>query len=162
MWLLLLISGLISISVFHPVHVSVSNVDLFPDQGEIQMSFKIFSDDFENIIKQKYGVQLEITKQVNPGIDTSVVNRYISESFSLSVNGTEIDKLKYVKTQLNEEAIWLFYEYEHTGKIESIKIINSVMMDMFEDQINLVIITCHDKQNGYRLDNKNRIISFKI
>ena len=162
MWFLLLLSGMIYISVFHPVHVSVSNVDLFPDQGEVQMSVKIFSDDFENIIKQKYGVQLEITKQVNPGADTSAINRYISESFSLSVNGTEIDKLKYVNTQLNEEAIWLYYEYYHTGKIDSIKIINSVMMDMFVDQINLVIITCRDNQNGYRLNNKNRIISFKI
>jgi len=35
-----------------------------------------------------------------------------------------------------------------------------IMMDFYEDQTNLVIVNWSDEQNGYRLNNKNREISF--
>ena len=51
----------------HPVHVSLLNIDIEPDTRDIQVVFKLFSDDFENIILQKYNVQLDITHKVDPG-----------------------------------------------------------------------------------------------
>jgi hypothetical protein len=149
-------------SWLHPVHVSLLNIDLDPETGKIEIVFKLFSDDFERIILHKYNVPLEITSKIDPGEKIDTIHKYINESFELSINGTKIDQWEYKGNQINDEAIWLYYKNLWPGKIQEVSIINEVMMDLYEDQTNLVIVSWRDKQNGYHLDNKNREISFII
>ena len=149
-------------SWFHPVHVSVTNVDLDPVGGKVELSVKIFSDDFQDLILHKYGVQLNIVEQEDPGDGISAVNRYIQEALQLVFNGKETADLQFVESKLNEEAIWLFYRYEHPGRIRKVDIVNRVMLEKFNDQTNLMIVSFNERQNGYKLDNKTTELSFNI
>ena len=149
-------------SWLHPVHISVTNLDLDPVRGKVELSVKIFADDFQDLILHKYGVQLNIVEQEEPGERISAVNEYIQEALRLVFNGEEAADLQFVESRLNEEAIWLFYRYEFPGKIRKVDILNRVMLEKFSDQTNLMIVTYDDKQNGYRLDNKTTELSFNI
>ncbi len=149
-------------SYLHPVHISLLNIDMEPDTGNMKIVFKFFSDDFERIIFQRYNVQLSITQKIDPGEKIGAVNRYIDDSFEMTINGNIINNLEYTGNEMDELAIWLYYQYNYRGKIKSVSLKNEVMMDLFDDQTNLVIITYHDKQNGYRLNNKRRNIEFSI
>jgi hypothetical protein len=149
-------------SFLHPVHVSLLNIDIEPVTGDIQVVFKLFSDDFERIILQKYDVQLAITQKVDPGEKIEAVNRYIEESFEMMINGNRISDWKFVRNDLDDLAIWLHYESKYQDDIESISLKDEVMMDLFDDQTNLVIVTYGDKQNGYRLNNKKTSVIINI
>lgn len=149
-------------SWLHPIHISVTNVDLDPVMGKVELSVKIFADDFQDLILHKYGVQLNIIEQEDPGDKISAVNEYIQETLQFVFNGKETANLHFVDAELNEEAIWLFYKYEHPGKIRKVDIVNRVMLEKFSDQTNLMIVTFNEKQNGYRLDNKTTELSFNI
>ena len=153
---------LICSSWLHPVHVSVTNIDLDPVRGKVELTVKIFADDFQDLILHKYGVQLNIVKQEDPGEKIGAVNKYMQEALQLVFNGTEIAELQFIELKLNEEAIWLFYRYEYPGRIRKVDIRNQVMLEKFKDQTNLMIVTYYDKQNGYRLDNKTIDLSFNI
>jgi len=146
----------------HPVHVSLLNVDIEPDTGDIKIIFKFFSDDFERIILQKYNVQLNITQKIEPGEKIGAINRYIEESFEMMINGKKIENWEFIRNELDDMAIWLYYSNKYPGNIESVSLKDEVMMDLYDDQTNLVIITYGDKQNGYRLNNKKRYIAFSI
>jgi len=154
---LLLLSGF-----YHPVHLSVSTMDMDIQTGTIAVSIKLFSDDFETIVNHNYNTQLALSEQVDPGEDIKYINRYIHSAFRLAINGEEVDELRFLNHQMNEEAIWLFYEYVYEKKIRTIGIVNSLMNDLYPDQTNLVIVSYQDQQNGYRLNNKNTEISFRI
>jgi len=160
-FLVILITVLLC-SFYHPVHVSVSTVDMDIQTGKISVTIKLFSDDFETIVNYKYNANLAISQQVDPGEDIKYINRYIGSAFNLAVNGKSMDDPAFLKNQMNEEAIWLFYEYECSCEIRTVRIMNSLMNDLYADQTNLVIVTYRDKQNGYRLNNKNTEITFKI
>ena len=146
----------------HPVHVSVTNLDMDPVGGKVELSVKIFADDFQDLILHKYGVQLNIIEQEDPGDKIAAVNEYMQEALQLVFNGNETADLQFVDAKLNEEAIWLFYRYEHHGKIRKVDIVNRVMLEKFNNQTNLMIVTFNEKQNGYRLDNKTTDLSFNI
>ena len=146
----------------HPVHVSVTNLDLDPVRGKVELSVKIFADDFQDLILHKYGVQLNLIEQEDPGDKIAAVNEYMQEALQLVFNGNETADLQFVDAKLNEEAIWLFYRYEHHGKIRKVDIVNRVMLEKFNNQTNLMIVTFNEKQNGYRLDNKTTDLSFNI
>jgi hypothetical protein len=149
-------------SWLHPVHVSLLNVDLNTSSGEISLTFKFFSDDFETIIYQRYGKQLDIVNQTDPGDQIQTINNYLKETFRLEVNGTRIEAWKYDRNEMNHEAIWLFYNGSYDGKMKSVSVNYESMMDLFIDQTNLVIVTYDGLQNGYRLNNKNRQLTFNI
>ncbi len=149
-------------SWLHPVHVSLLNVDLNTNSGDISVAFKFFSDDFETIIFQRYGTQLDIKNQTDPGDKIQSINKYLNETFKLEINGTRIEGWKYDRTEMNQQAIWLFYNAGYNGKLKSVNVTYESMMDLFEDQTNLVIVAYDEVQNGYRLNNKNRNISINI
>lgn len=155
--LIFLCSGL-----FHPVHISLSTIDIYPETSEINVSIKLFADDFECLVNQKYNTKLKLMEQVDPGQDIYFINRYIDSSFVLSINGKEIAGLDYLRNEMNEGAIWLYYRHECSTRIESVSLINSLMCELYQDQTNLVIITVKEEQNGYRLDNKNRELSVRV
>ena len=149
-------------SWFHPVHVSVTNMDINPESGQINVIIKLFSDDLEELIYRKYDVQLHITEMEYPGEKTEALNRYIEEAFHCTVNGKDTVLLEYNKSKLDEQAIWLYYIYDHQGKIRKMDIRNKLMLEKFEDQTNLIILAYNNIQNGYRLNNKNTELSLNI
>ena len=153
---------LLCASWYHPIHVSVTNIDLDPDSGIMHLSIKIFADDFQDLILHKYSVQLHITEQEEPGDNIESINRYIGEALQLEINGNAAGELQFVESRLNEEAIWLFYKYEHGGRVRKLRVRNTVMLDKFNDQTNLLIIAYDNRQNGYRMDNKTTELAFNI
>ena len=92
--MILRIAGLVLIillsSMYHPVHVSVTNMDIDSESGMITVSIKLFSDDFEELIFTKYGRKLEITSEADPGDNIDAVNRYIAEVLRLTINGSDL------------------------------------------------------------------------
>ena len=149
-------------SWFHPVHVSVTNMDIDPESGEISLAVKLFSDDLQDLIHRKYGVLLNIVDQEDPGDKIAAVNSYISESFQCMVNGNTRVLLEYQESRMNEEAIWLYYHSGTGERIRRVEISNRLMLEKFEDQTNLIILSYPDVQNGYRLNNKNTELSLNI
>ncbi len=146
----------------HPIHVSVTNLDLEPDVGKMELSVKIFADDFQDLILNKYSVQLNITGNEKPGDKIGSVHRYIGEALRFEINGKEIEGLKFMRSELNEDAIWLYYTYDHGSRIRKINVSNTLMNEKFDDQTNLLIVSYSNKQNGYRMDNKTTDLSFNI
>ena len=146
----------------HPIHVSVTNIDLDPDVGKLELSVKIFADDFQDLILHKYSVQLKLVDQELPGEKISSVNRYIGETLKIEINGKEIEELKFEKSELNEGAIWLYYSYDHGSRIRKINVRNTLMNEKFDDQTNLLIVSYNSKQNGYRMNNKSTDLTFNI
>jgi len=152
-----LLSGL-----FHPVHISLSTIDIDPEKGDIAITIKLSADDFEYLVNQKYNTKLKLMEQVDPGQDINFINRYIDSVLVLMINGREIAGLDYLRNEMNEGAIWLCYRNVSGKRIESVTLTNSLLCDLNQDQTNLVIITAREQQTGYRLDNKNRELSVKI
>ncbi len=146
----------------HPIHVSVCNIDLDPDGGKMELSVKIFADDFQDLILHKYSVQLKLMDQELPAEKISSVNHYIGTTLKFEINGRKIEELTFEKSELNEEAIWLYYSYDHGSRIRKINVSNTLMNEKFDDQTNLLIVSYNSTQNGYRMDNKTTDLTFNI
>lgn len=147
--------------LLHPVHVSVTSIEYVEERKSFDVSFKLFWDDFEAIIASKYGVLLNLGKDDEKENKHIYFTRYIEDSFSFQVNGVDLQP-KYNMDTINEASIWLYYTYpgdEGNGKIE---IQNRLMLDMFTDQTNLLMIKVHDIEKGYTMKQKKEKIVIDI
>ena len=138
-------------AIAHPVHVSVCNLEI--ENKRLILAVKIFSDDFQLALQHNYGALIELEKLTAPE-NKAVIDKYINAALQIYLNKKEPLRLSYSNTEMNEEAIWLFYSID-TDKIKKLVIQNKLLLDIYLDQTNLVIINYDGKQNGYRFNAKH-------
>ncbi|MFP4060547.1 MAG: DUF6702 family protein [Bacteroidales bacterium] len=140
---------------FHPVHVSVMNIEYNEKEKQFHCVLKAFRDDLsENIARNNPGLPLLPTnKEVN--ISDEILMDYIHSYIAIKINKHDIDSFLFDKLEMDEESIWIFFNFHYAEKIKSVELQNRVMMDMFEDQTNLVIINIKEKEKGFSLNAKS-------
>lgn len=133
----------------HPVHISVSNFEITGDSSLIAV--KLFKDDLQLAIYHNYSVEIPL-ENIGDAKYSEIILKYLSENISVDPDESTSFYLSYTGNEINEEAIWIYYSAGNLLQAESIYLINTIFLDIYEDQTNLVIINFRGKQQGYRFN----------
>jgi len=133
----------------HPIHLSVSDIEYNTKDKSLEIVHKIFIDDFEKILEASYKTRLHLaTPKEHPDAD-KFVKDYLEKNFVLEING-KAQKLdfhgKFNNAQEDIFAIWILAKIENVGQLKSVKLKNTILMDLYDDQDNFV----HVKYLGQR------------
>ncbi len=146
---------------FHPVHVSITNIDINSELNLTEISCQFFADDFKKIIQINEGVELmfeqgqELTQE---SIDA--INNYIFSVFEIKINNEEKISFDFQHNKQDEALIWLYYKGEIPVRdIKSITLVNELMLDLYEDQTNLVIISLNGEEKGYTFNYRKKTVN---
>jgi hypothetical protein len=134
----------------HPLHVSLTSIDISRENQEATLSFKFFTDDLSLLFFHLYERELrpEPDKDLSP-TQLLWVNQYLTRTFQL-VSGKDTLVLDYIRKEMNEESIWLYYKTKlPAGKALPLTLTNQLMLDLYEDQTNLVIVNDGSTEQGF-------------
>lgn len=146
----------------HPVHVSVTNIEFNIEKRGFLISFKIFYDDLETSILQTTQKKVSFKEKVSEN-DLSLAKNYIVNNFNIKVNEKELkSKLKFATFNKNHEAIWLYFTLPFRSEIKIVEIQNSILMNLYDDQTNLIIIKYKETEKGFTLKKDERHCTFEI
>lgn len=73
------------------------------------------------------------------------VKKYVNNRFSVSANGTPL-KLTFTGSQVNGESVWVYFEAGGVSSLSSLKINNSILLETFPKQVNIVNIAYKGNQ----------------
>ena len=124
-----------SASPKHDYHVSVTQMLYNPALKAFEISIRIFTDDFERGLSADNGNR-RVTVKSNDENDP-VVEKYIRKNFLLADNQKKALAIRYVGKEQEEDATWIYLEIPFQGQLEGYKLHNSILMEMFEDQVNM-------------------------
>jgi ABC-type microcin C transport system permease subunit YejE len=136
-------------SAMHPIHVSVCNLEL--NDKENIVSLKLFKDDFALALKNKYQLDIPMEK-ADEKINSKIISNYVNSCLQIELNKNKNLSLDYYYSEINEDAIWIYFKTENIYNATKLKIKNVLMLDIWDDQTNLLIINWKGKENGYRFD----------
>ena len=145
----------------HPFHVSVCEININSASKSIQVSQRIFIDDLEQVLNKTYGVNITIDGNTESGLLDSLINDYLSEHLRLVVDG-KIKKRVYIGSEIEEDGIWCYVEYEGIKKIRSIEVTSTVFLETFKDQANIIHFTQGDYEKSIKLDRNNKSGIFEV
>lgn len=138
------------ISVFnlmHPVHVSITNMDYIPDENKISVSFKVFESDFQLLFVHLYELRIDLNDPENIKINQHKINEYFSSHFKIDNNPD--NSLSFQKIRKEDDSIWFYYETRVNPEIKSFEISNTIFLDLYFDQKNMLIFNYRQKEKGY-------------
>ena len=133
----------------HPFHVSVVEIEHNASDKTLEISCKIFTDDFESILAKNYNKKVDLINPTDKAAMDSLVKKYIYSHLSIKVNGKPV-VLNYIGYENEKEAAYGYIEVENISSVSKLDINNTILFDKFDDQVNIM----HVKANGDRKSTK--------
>ncbi|MCG8410422.1 MAG: hypothetical protein MI739_03960 [Bacteroidales bacterium] len=143
----------------HPIHVSVTNMEYFPNTKELEFSTKIFKDDLQLLFIHLDRLDIDFNNNDSILRYQNRIKSYFEKKINISINNID-QKYSYKKFKTNKEAIWLTFSIKIRDTVRSIKIKNTLLLDLYLDQKNLFILKLNDSQKAYQFNIKNTTHTF--
>lgn len=143
---------LLTTSFLHPIHISVTDINFDKERDALEIVTKIFLDDLENEIRSlKKEEYLDITKPGKDRTTDDLLKPYLKEHFKLKVNGKDVE-YSYLGHEIETEAIYLYFQVEKVKKLKSITVENTVLLNFFDDQVNMVHVKVDGKLRSMKME----------
>lgn len=147
--------------VFHPFHVSVTEVNHNPADKTLELSCKLFTDDFEGVLAKNYKKKVDLINPTSkPAMDT-LVKKYILSHLTIRTNGKAVN-FNYLGYEHDKEAVYCFVEVADIPLVSKFEITNSLLYDYFDDQMNIMHVIVGGNRKSARLNfpEKEVVINF--
>ena len=135
----------------HPFHVSVVEINHNATDKTLEISCKIFTDDFEKVLAQNYQTRIDLINPPDKKAMDTVVKKYIVSHLTVSADGKP-GNLVYIGYERDAEAVYSYVQVENISSVKKLDIVNKLMHDLFDDQINIMHVTVNGSRKSTKLD----------
>ena len=157
--LVYLIVSFFSLSTFHDYHTSLTEINYNPKNKSLEVSLRLFTDDLELALTKLNGGKV-ITLESQSELVESLLELYIKKNFAIVSQNKEVKKIKYYGKEKEAEATWVYIEILDCAQIKDFTLFNTILIDLFSDQNNLVNIIYPTVKKTLVFDNKTRMQSW--
>jgi hypothetical protein len=105
---------------FHPFYISVTEINHNAKDKILEISCKMFAEDLESQLEKNYKTTLDISSEKDKASFDKFIPDYISQHFSLAVDGKPV-KLVYVGFEKEKESAYCNFQ---VSGVPSLKIID--------------------------------------
>lgn len=142
-------------SVVHPFHVSATEVNYNPKTNTLEISCRIFTDDFELALAKNYNVKTDLSAPARHNAMDVLVKKYVLANIGFRTP-TKILTLNYLGFEKDDEATIVYLESEPVNGLKKFETTNSVLYDQFDDQANIMHFIGNGKRKSSKLDYPDR------
>ena len=145
----------------HPFHVGVLEIEHNAKDRILELSCKLFTDDFENALRTRYQVPVDLSSPAKKTPMDSLIARYMKEQLVLSVNGKKTAGT-YLGFEQEKEAVYVFIEYAAPSPLQQLQADCGLLYEQFTDQINIFHVTVAGRRQSSKLNHPARQIEFRF
>ena len=134
----------------HEFYLSVTEIEYNNEKQSLQIITRIFIDDFEDVLNERYGAELQLSEEAEEGAVAENISKYLKQKLRLQVNGEEL-QLNYLGKEYDADQLVLYIEVENLAPFNKIEVTNEILTDLFDDQKNVVHVKVNDKTKSLLL-----------
>lgn len=135
----------------HPLHVSVTEVNHNAADKTLEISCKLFTDDFEKVLSQNYKTKVDLINPPDRPAMEKLVNDFVQKHLAIRADGHPV-QLSYLGYEKDKDAIYSYFQADNIAVVKKLDFTNNILHEVFTDQINLMHITVGGKRKSTKLD----------
>ena len=149
---------------FHKFYLTVTQVSYSEKDKALQLTSRIFIDDFNALLKERYGVEARLGSQDENPIAVDLVAKYFSEKLVIWLDQTKVPftVLGYKK---DNDVLVYFLEAKAPQfmKAQQLEIFNNFLIDLYETQQNVVHLKLRGEKKSFLLmkDKPSGVLNFQ-
>lgn len=133
----------------HPLHVSTTEADYNAAEKTVEITCKLFTDDFEEALTKTSASKIDLSKPSMKAIMDKLVSAYLQKNLKIKIDG-KLKALNFIGFENDREATNVYFEIENVPSLKAVEVYNTILYDLFIDQISII----HIVKNGKRISNK--------
>ena len=159
--IIIFIIPLFAFTSMHKYYISVTQINYVKEKESVQITSKLFIDDFENALKTNYDENILLAEKDEAKIIDTYMQRYLQDKIKLRINNKAVT-FNFIGKEYEGDIVRCYLEVEHVKSIESFLITNSVLFDLQKDQQNIVKTNINSKNKSVILtyNNPNALLKF--
>jgi hypothetical protein len=135
----------------HPLHVSVTEINHNGTDKTLEISCKLFTDDFEKVLTQNYKTKVDLINPPDRPAMDKLVSDFIQKHLTIKVDG-KAAQFSYLGYERDSDVIYSYFQVDNITSVKKMEITNHLMHELFTDQINLVHVIVNGKRKSIKLD----------
>jgi hypothetical protein len=154
--LIVFLLPLFAFTVAHKFYLSVTNVQYSEKDRALQITTRIFVDDLDRVLKERYGIEPKLGTKDEPKLTEAYLEKYLRTKFVVLVDGRQ-QGYTYVGREYNNDVVICYLEVPKLDldKIKTITVQNEVLTDLFEEQQNVLHFKIRDYKKSFVLMRDN-------
>jgi hypothetical protein len=139
------------VSFFHPFFVSVTEMNHNAKDKTLEISCKLFADDFEKGLEQVYKTPVDITNPKDKKQTEQYISDYLKKHLQLKIDGKAVS-IEYLGFEKEGEAAWCYLQVSNVSSVKKIEITDKILHETFNTQINIIHVTVNGERKSNRLN----------
>ncbi|RIW18520.1 hypothetical protein D0X99_02205 [Algoriphagus lacus] len=124
-------------AVLHPFFISLTEVRFNPSSKKMEIAQKIFWDDLEVALGENFNEKVDFLNPRDKAKLDRQVKEYLLKHNQIWVNSKPLT-LTLLGYEVEEDAAWFYLESSATEVPKSVEVQNTILLDDFDGQQNIV------------------------
>jgi hypothetical protein len=127
----------------------------------MEVSVRIFTDDFENVLKKNGNVKVDLTHPTDKAAVEQLLSNYIQQKLQVKVNGNP-SVMKYIGYEIQKESTWAYFEIADVSIVKKVEVACNLLYEYQEQQMNIFHVKANGTEKSYKLDNPKSNVVFEF
>ena len=143
----------------HPIFVSVTEINHNLSGKTLEISCKIFTDDFEQTLRQQYKQKIDL---LDPGYKKAMnilVSEYIQKHLHLKVDEKNV-ALQFLGFEQQEEGVISYFQVNNVATVKKLMVTDNILYESRPQQMQIIHVMVNGERKSSRLNNPEETVSF--
>lgn len=150
-----------SSATFHPIYVSVTEIEHNAKEKTLEISCKIYTDDFEKTLRQAYKTHVDLLKPADKEAMNRLVSDYVQKHLKINADGKDV-QLKFIGYEQIEEGIYSYYQVDNINAVKNITVTDDILYEYKTEQLSLIHVIVNGNRKSTKLNNPDSKASFSF
>lgn len=145
----------------HPFHVSVVEINHNAVDKTLEITCKIFRDDFEKILIQNYKTKVDLINPTDRPAMEKLVNDYVQKHLGIKAGG-KLLHYTGLGFEREDDAVYSYFQIENISSVKKIELTNTILHDLFDDQLSIMHVTVGGNRKSGKLNYPAKEAAFQF
>ncbi len=127
----------LAFTTLHKYYISVTQINYIEQNRAVQITSRLFIDDFESALKLKHNKTIILAEKNEPETINGYIHNYLKDKIKIIINNKPV-VFNYIGKEYDGDIMRCYLEVENVTNIESFEITNNVFFDLQTEQQNIV------------------------
>jgi hypothetical protein len=147
-------------STVHKFHTALYQINYDSGKKMLQITSRLHIEDLNKALEKKYKKKIAIENE-NSSSEEVLLKEYLTHSFSIKVNG-QVKPLNFLSKEIDGDELVIYSNIKNIAKINTLEIQNTVLIECFSDQQNMINVTVLGEKKSFLLTNSVSSKSLKF
>jgi len=145
----------------HPLYITVTDINHNAKDKTLEISCKMFTNDFEAVLEKTGHTKVDLSDAKNKAATDKLIADYVGKHLLVKVDGRPV-ALQFVGSEEEEDGTWSYFQVSNISSVKKIDVSNSLLYDIFNQEINLMHASVGGVKKSTRLDYPVSAASFEF